>query len=288
MKLIFKGITLPLCALALVACTATSTLENRTDQLRAEFDLLARQDVQEHAAIEAQKARDALQKLEQMVDENADDREIQQQLYLTERQIDVVRETMQMQQADALIENAESIRKDVIIGQTEQQLREAESRADMMEVAAVNAEQMLAEMQGQVEMLQEEVEELSAQETDRGMVLTLGDILFETDEADLKSSSGTGITKVAEFLNNYPERQILIEGHTDSTGRAEYNQELSLARAESVKDALVSYGVDSSRIETDGFGQDRPVASNDSDFGRTQNRRVEIVILDGPEPQAGQ
>lgn len=284
---IIKGILIPMCAMALAACTSTSTMENRTEQLRAEFDMLSSHGVQGHAAIEAQKAQEELQTLEQMVDENADDSDIQQQLYLTERQIDVVRETMEMQRADTVIDDAETVRKDLIIGQTEQQLRDAESRADMMEVAAVNAEQMLAEMQGQVEMLQEEVEELSATETDRGMVLTLGDILFETDEADLKNSSSTGITKVAEFLNNYPERKIVIEGHTDSTGSADYNQELSLSRAESVKDALVSYGVDSSRIETDGFGQDRPVASNDTDFGRTQNRRVEIVILDGPERQAG-
>lgn len=286
MKL-FHGITIPLVALLVAACSSTSTLDNRTEQLRAEFDMLSEQGaLQEHAAIEGQKARDELERLEEMVDDNADESEIQQQLYMVERQIDVVRETMQMQQADAVIDSADSDRKDVIISQREEELREAESRADMMEVAASNAEQMLAEMQGQVEVLQEEVEDLSATETDRGMVLTLGDILFEVNESDLKNSSTSGINKVAEFLNNYPEREILIEGHTDSTGSAEYNQELSVARAESVKDALVSYGVDSDRIDTDGFGQDRPVADNDTDFGRTQNRRVEIVILDDQEDQA--
>lgn len=286
MKLI-NGIAIPLVAIIVAACSSTSTLENRTEQLRAEFDTLSQQGaLQEHAAIEAQQAQDELRTLEQMLDDSADESEIQQQLYLVERQLEVVRETMQMQQADAVIDNAETERKDVIISQTEQKLQQAEQRADMMEVAAINAEEMLAEMQGQVELLQEEVEDLSAEETDRGMVLTLGDILFETDEADLKNSSSNGIAKVAEFLNNYPERQILIEGHTDSTGSAEYNQELSVARAESVKDALVSYGVDHGRIDTDGFGQERPVATNDSDFGRTQNRRVEIVILDDQQGQA--
>lgn len=275
------GMMFLLGTLAVSGCSTTPTTTSRTEELRAEFDLLAGQGVvREQAPVAVDEARKELNKLEGLVESNAPDDQIRQQLYITERKVDLVRESAQMKQADDFIAEADSHRKDAIIQQKDQQIIEAENTAAVLGVTALQAEERAERMEAQVQALQTEVEELSSQNTDRGLVLTLGDILFEKDKARLKENASASLLKVAEFLNEYPDRQLVIEGHTDSTGPAEYNEELSEARAESVKDALVSYGVDASRIDTEGFGEARPVESNETTFGRVQNRRVEIIILD--------
>lgn len=275
------GMMFLLGTLAVSGCSTTPTTTSRTEELRAEFDLLAGQGVvREQAPVAVDEARKELNKLEGLVESNAPDDQIRQQLYITERKIDLVRESAQMKQADDFIAEADSHRKDAIIQQKDQQIVEAENTAAVLGVTALQAQERAERMEAQVQTLQTEVEELSSQNTDRGLVLTLGDILFEKDKARLKENASASLLKVAEFLNEYPDRQLVIEGHTDSTGPSEYNEELSEARAESVKDALVSYGVDASRIDTEGFGEARPVESNETTFGRVQNRRVEIIILD--------
>lgn len=130
--------------------------------------------------------------------------------------------------------------------------------------------------------LQRQIAELQAEVTDRGLVLTLGDVLFTTDSAQLQSGAGNRLNKLVAFLNEYPERLVLIEGHTDSTGSSDYNQGLSRRRSESVKSYLVQQGIGTQRLSTSGVGEDRPVASNDSANGRQQNRRVEIIIENPP------
>jgi outer membrane protein OmpA-like peptidoglycan-associated protein len=155
------------------------------------------------------------------------------------------------------------------------------------------ARQAAAEAQRQAEELQRQLAELlQARETERGLVLTLGDILFDVDRAELNPGGEQQVTRVADFLREFPDRQVLIEGHTDSTGSAEYNRQLSQRRAASVEHFLISQGVDARRIDIRGYGRDYPVASNDTGAGRQQNRRVEIVILkqgmtDAPRPAAG-
>ncbi len=275
------GLVFLLGTLAVSGCSTTSTTESRAEQLRAEFDLMAGQGVvREQAPVAVDEARKELNKLESLVDADASEEEIRQQLYITERKIGLVRETAQMKQADDFISDADSLRKDAVIQEKDRQIVEAENAAAVLGVAAMQAEQRADRMETKVQSLQSEVEELSAENTERGMVLTLGDILFETDKARLKTNANDSLLKVAKFLNEYPDRELVIEGHTDSTGPTEHNEELSEARAESVKDALVSYGVEAERIETEGFGESRPVESNETTFGRVQNRRVEIIILE--------
>lgn len=126
--------------------------------------------------------------------------------------------------------------------------------------------------------LLKEIAELNAKPTDRGLVMTLGDLLFATGNAEIKGSSSSNLDKLASFLKQYPERTVVIEGHTDNTGSAEFNRSLSQRRADSVKAYLVQQGVNSSRLSTMGKGFDSPVTNNDTATGRQQNRRVEIVI----------
>ena len=121
---------------------------------------------------------------------------------------------------------------------------------------------------------------LDAQQTERGLVLTLGGVLFKFDSADLKPEATVSVARVAGFLIALDDREVLIEGHTDNVGSDEYNLELSKQRAESARAALIESGVGESRIVAKGFGASMPVASNDEDEGRQRNRRVEIIILE--------
>lgn len=130
----------------------------------------------------------------------------------------------------------------------------------------------------EAEMLRREIAELNAKQTERGLVVTLGDVLFETGRSDLKANAHTNLTKLAGFLNQQAERSLVVEGHTDSMGSDSYNQTLSQNRADSVKVFLIEQGIAASRITAVGKGESAPVASNDTSSGRQLNRRVEIVI----------
>ena len=103
-------------------------------------------------------------------------------------------------------------------------------------------------------------------------------ILFDVDRADLKYDSKSELARLSTILNKYEDTHIMLAGHTDSTGAAEYNMELSQRRANSVANYLASQNVDSGRFDARGFGYDEPIASNDTAAGRALNRRVEVAI----------
>lgn len=126
--------------------------------------------------------------------------------------------------------------------------------------------------------LEQELEELKQKQTERGLVFTLSDVLFSTGQADLRAGAKANIDRLAQRLNQEPERKILIEGHTDSTGTIAINEALSQRRADAVRQYLINAGVSSDRISAIGKGQDYPVASNDTAEGRQQNRRVEVIL----------
>ena len=126
--------------------------------------------------------------------------------------------------------------------------------------------------------LQAEVDALKAKPTDRGLVLTLGDVLFETGSSTLSPGAGRNMDRLVQFLTEHPERMVQIDGFTDSIGTDSYNEDLSQHRADAVRYQLVSRGISSTRIGTQGYGKAYPVASNSESSGRQLNRRVEVVI----------
>ena len=126
--------------------------------------------------------------------------------------------------------------------------------------------------------VQAELDALKATPTPRGLVLTLGDVMFDTGRSELKSGAGRKMDQLAQFLVEHPDRRVQIDGFTDSVGTDSYNEELSQRRADAVKTALISRGVQPSRIGTEGYGKAYPVASNNDSGGRQLNRRVEVVI----------
>ncbi|MEX2327244.1 MAG: OmpA family protein, partial [Pseudomonadales bacterium] len=142
-------------------------------------------------------------------------------------------------------------------------------------VAAAGA---VADSEREAAKLRRQIEELKARETDRGLVLTLGDVLFDTNKSELKAGATSNLSKLVAFLNDYPERTVEIEGHTDNTGDAAYNQALSQRRADAVRNWLMQQGINSERLTASGKGMIVPIEDNSSAIGRQMNRRVEVII----------
>jgi outer membrane protein OmpA-like peptidoglycan-associated protein len=141
-------------------------------------------------------------------------------------------------------------------------------------------EAKLLSVQEQSNWLEEQMVSLATTQSERGLVMTLGDVLFDAGHSDLKASANRTVLKLVQFLQLNPRRIVRIEGYTDSRGDAQENLELSRARAQAVADVLVDLGIDSKRIEVQGHGEAFPVTENASAKGRAQNRRVEIVFSD--------
>ncbi|WP_263141897.1 OmpA family protein [Pseudomonas sp. RIT-PI-AD] len=139
-------------------------------------------------------------------------------------------------------------------------------------------EAKLLSVQEQGKWLEEQMVSLVTTETDRGLVMTLGDVLFDAGQAELKPSANRTVLKLVQFLQLNPKRIVRIEGYSDSSGDRDENLRLSRARAQTVADVLVDLGVDPTRIQVEGYGEAYPVADNASNRGRAQNRRVEIVF----------
>jgi len=158
----------------------------------------------------------------------------------------------------------------------------ADERAARAEIEELGQEQerlTLDSRDRQIESLESQLAELEAQQTERGLVVTLGDILFDVDRAQLTPGGELQVVRLADVLQQMPERNVLIEGHTDSSGPDSYNDKLSQRRADAVEDLLIIQGIEPTRVVTRGYGERFPVAANDTAAGRQQNRRVEIVIL---------
>ena len=141
--------------------------------------------------------------------------------------------------------------------------------------------------QSEAAELQAQIAVLNAKTTERGLVVTLGDVLFDTAQSNLKISAGNHLANLAGFLKTYPDRGVIIEGHTDSVGDSDYNYGLSQRRADSVQSYLLAQGINSSRMSSSGKGEAMPVAGNDSASGRQQNRRVEVIITNEAQSRTG-
>ncbi|MDF2641765.1 MAG: hypothetical protein K0R45_1037 [Pseudomonas sp.] len=161
---------------------------------------------------------------------------------------------------------------------TQERLTKMELERQRLQLALREAKLTSAQQQGR--WLEDQILSLVTTQTDRGLVMTLGDVLFDPGHAELKSSANRTVLKVVQFLQLNPRRVVRIEGYTDSTGDRADNLKLSRDRAQAVADVLTDLGVDEKRIQVEGYGQEFPVDANASERGRAQNRRVEIVFSD--------
>lgn len=150
--------------------------------------------------------------------------------------------------------------------------------------ALVDDDPRLARMQQQIDelsakLLQSRLMDLSARPTERGHLVILDDGLFAPGQAQLKNPTPERLVRIARFLVEYDDRTVVIEGHTDNVGTETGNQELAQARADAVKNYLISEGIKASRIRALGLGEGSPIADNGTTAGRQSNRRVELLIV---------
>lgn len=296
------GILLPfgLLLLFVAACGPSQKEMMAKDQMdrakKAYAEAKANPNVEAYAPMELQEAGKAVQ-----VAEGAKETEDILQLgYLAERKTQVAVTIADGKVAERDIDklNVEkaqmNARKQTLeTERAKQEMERAMSEADRARMAAAaDAERAAiakrhadaeaaraAKAKAESDKLMKELASLKAQQTERGIVLTIGDVLFATGKADLSVSAAKSVGTLAEFLQKNPNRNVLIEGHTDSVGSDDYNLALSQRRADSVKDNLLENGIYAGRITAVGYGKKYPVASNDTKAGKAQNRRVDVVIL---------
>ena len=179
-------------------------------------------------------------------------------------------------EADTARNAAVVAKRDADVARSEAQT----ARSDADEARSASSAASLAAAQSEAQRLElaQQITLLEGKTTDRGIVLTLGDVLFETNRDNLKSGAISNLDRLVAFMDRYPERSASIEGHTDSKGTEAYNQDLSLRRADSVKTYLVGHGLSSTRLNSIGMGENSPVTGNDTAAERQRNRRVEVII----------
>jgi outer membrane protein OmpA-like peptidoglycan-associated protein len=188
-------------------------------------------------------------------------------------QIVLASRTREAENATASAANSRAA-ADLAQNQRDQAVNQRDQAND--ETARANDE--AARANGETARVQAELDALKATPTPRGLVLTLGDVLFDTGRAELKSGAGRKMDQLGQFLVEHADRRVQIDGFTDSVGTDSYNEDLSQRRADAVKAALINRGVQPSRIGTEGYGKAYPVANNNDSGGRQLNRRVEVVI----------
>jgi outer membrane protein OmpA-like peptidoglycan-associated protein len=250
-----KQMMIPALLAASVALAACSTPPNANlEQARTNYTgLQANPQASKVAALETKEASDYLDKANKAYLDKEDQAKVDQLAYLTNQRVEVAKQTIALRTAENNLKNA----------------------------AAQRAQARLDARDAQIKQLQDS---LNARQTDRGTLVTFGDVLFATNKADLKSNGLVNINKLAQFLQENPDRKVIVEGYTDSTGSESYNQSLSERRATSVQVALIKMGVDPARIVTQGYGKEYPVAENSSVSGRAMNRRVEVTISNDNQP----
>jgi OOP family OmpA-OmpF porin len=211
-----------------------------------------------NAPVAWREAERALQNAERAWKADEEPEEVQHLAYVAERKVEIARASAQQKMAEVEVQRLGEERDRVLLESRSREAQTATARATKLE---------------------QELRELQAKETERGLELTLGDVLFEVNQANLRPGAMRNLYQLAEFLKQNPTRNVLIEGHTDSTGAEATNFELSRRRAEAVREFLITSGVSPDRLTARGHGETYPIASNNTVAGRQQNRRVEVVVM---------
>jgi len=188
--------------------------------------------------------------------------------YLAKQKIAVAQEVAKAKQAESDVANAGRQRDEIRLQQRTQEAdkaklsaEQAKAEADAARRQAEAATASARDEQAKAAALQQQLTDLQAKQTDRGLVITLNDVLFNVDKAELSAEGMRTAQKMADVLLQEPQSAVLIEGFTDSTGSSAHNLELSQRRAESVRNALIGLGVKADKIATRGYGAAYPVAT---------------------------
>jgi len=273
-------------ALALGACASMPQPNAALEDARAAVQTAeANPNVQRYSALDLETAKKDLAIAED-ANQHHKDAEVAQPAYLATQNARLAQARASAKADDARVAAGQADRDQIMLAARTREANSAKlaaADANQAKDAALNERDAANQ---EAARAQAELEQLKATPTSRGSVMTLGDVLFDTGRAELKSGAARKLDQLAQFLMEHPERRVQIDGFTDSVGTDAYNEGLSQRRADAVKEALMLRGVDAGRVSTEGYGKAYPVASNSESGGRQLNRRVEVVIGNGNAPIA--
>jgi outer membrane protein OmpA-like peptidoglycan-associated protein len=269
-----KVILIASIAILLGACAYAPQRSEQLEQARAQIQTLSQEPLaQEAAGRDLDAAHKSLQQAEAALQQKQPPAMVDHFAYIARRHAEAGEARVSEARSRQEVARAQEDRNKILMESRTREAHNAQSQAESLKSQAEAAQAQLASAQQQLADLQ-------AKKTDRGVVVTLGDVLFDTGQATLKPGANLALNRLATFLNANPQTRIIIEGHTDSRGSEEYNEVLSERRARAVATELMSRGISADQLQTLGRGKGYPVASNDTPEGRQQNRRVEIVFSD--------
>ena len=268
-------------AAALAACASAPQRSEQVEQARAEIQTLSQDPMAQQAAgSDLDAARKSLQAAEIALQQKQPPAVVDHYAYLARRHAEAGEARASEAHSRQEVARAEEERNKILVDARSREAMNAHSQAENARSQAENARAEAAAAQAQLANAQQQLADLQAKQTDRGVVVTLGDVLFDTGQATLKPGASLAINRLATYLSSNPQTKVLIEGHTDSRGSEAYNEALSERRAHAVATELETRGVPADQVQTAGRGKAYPVASNETPEGRQQNRRVEIVFSD--------
>lgn len=300
MKKVFPKLAMLAAAAMLAACSSMPMTTPMLDQARGDFVAANNNpQVSRYAPLEFKQASDALEQANAAAAHQESLEQVDKLAYLAKQKIATANEVAKQKAAEADVAAArtqrDELRLEARTAEADRAKNDAErakmdaNAAQAQAVAAqgaaadaqrqaMAAESQTRDAQARAASLESQLADLQAKKTERGLIITIGDVLFGTDQARLTPAGMATVQKLADVLNQNPTRTVLIEGFTDSTGSHAHNQELSERRADAVRAALTQMGVARERVAMRGYGEAYPVASNDTAGNRQLNRRVEIVL----------
>lgn len=285
-----KSRILPMTLIAvaiLAGCSSVPQNSSLTDARNRYNSAFSNPQVTNLAALELKDAGDSLSKADQALSKGESTATVNHLSYIAYQKVAIAQEIAKRKAAELAVADASAKRDQMRL---EARTAEADAARQQAAISQETVDQQAAALaaagaksqrdQALIAQQQQQLSDLNAKKTARGLVITLGDVLFSSNKAQLKSGGMRNMQKLADFLNQYPQHKVLIEGYTDSIGSDSLNQKLSERRAVSVKTALIGMGISSERITTQGYGEAFPVAGNDTASSRQLNRRVEIILSD--------
>ncbi|HLJ64873.1 MAG TPA: OmpA family protein [Stellaceae bacterium] len=233
-------------SLVLAACAGQTS--PAVDQARSNYERAAQDtNIAANAPEELRQAKADIDRMDYAVAKDRSDAEIETRAYVANQQVEIAREVADYKQTAESVDRIRASRTETVLSARNRQLEEA-------------------------------LADLKARKTDRGVVITMDNVLFKTNQATLAPGAEPTVARLADYLKANPKETVHIEGHTDSTGSPDRNLVLSQARANAVRAALIADGVRGDRIIAQGVGEAGPVADNTTPEGRQMNRRVEVLL----------
>ena len=265
-------LTLATLTAALAACSSVPERNLALEQAQDRYAIASNDpSVQSLAADELRRAGESLRVAQQAGADRLPRATVDHLSYMTTQRVVIAQETASSRASQAVTGAASAEREKM---QMDSRMREADGAYERL----ARSQRGKQVSDARVEELEIQLKELNARQTPRGLVVTLGDVLFDSGHAELVAGSTGNMSALAEIFSRHPQLTAAIEGYADSSGSASRNVVLSRQRAEAVKEALVSLGVAAERLNTQAYGEENPVTSNGTAAGRQLNRRVEIVF----------